>query len=123
MKQYLTDAYAIESTSQLVEIRRAELKNQKWNREKSQKRAASEGIYLSDEHWRVLIYLRLQYLNVGLPRHARHLAKTLIQKFTDQGGNKYLRKLFPGGPITQGSRFANLSVPPDAASISHGSCY
>jgi len=123
MKQYLTNAYSIESTSQLLEIRQVEFKNQKWNRAKSQLLADGEGICLSDEHWRVLSFLRKQYLKDGLPRHARYLAKSLIQSFTAQGGNKYLRKLFPGGPITQGSRFANLPVPPDAASKSHGSCY
>ena len=123
MKQYLNNAYSIESTSHLFETRQIELKNQKWNRAKSQLRADNEGIYLSDEHWDVLSYLRKQYRTVGLPRHARYLANTLSQNYAAQGGSEYLRKLFPGGPITQGSRFANVSVPPDAASTSHGSCY
>ena len=85
--------------------------------------ADSEDITLSDEHWKVLSCLRKQYRYDGLPRHARYLAKSLIREFATQGGNKYLRKLFPGGPITQGSRFANVSVPPDAADASHGCCY
>ena len=123
MKQYLPNAYLIESTSHLYKTRLAELKNQNWNRAKSQQRAENEGIRLSDDHWRVLRYLRKQYRQVGLPRHARYLAKTLIQNYAAEGGGQYLRKLFPGGPITQGSRFANVSVPPDAASVSHGSCY
>ena len=123
MKQYISNAYSIESSDRALETRQVKLDNQEWSREKSQQRANSEGIYLSDEHWRVLIYLRQQYLNVGLPRHARYLAKSLICDFSAKGGNRYLRKLFPGGPITQGSRLANISVPPDAASTSHGSCY
>lgn len=123
MKQYLTNAYTIESSSQLVENRRIELKNQMWDRTKCARLADSEGISLSEEHWRVLIYLRQQFLNIGLPRHARYLAKSLIQEFATKGGNRHLRSLFPGGPITQGSRFANITVPPDAADVSHGCCY
>ncbi|MDH5631563.1 MAG: TusE/DsrC/DsvC family sulfur relay protein [Gammaproteobacteria bacterium] len=123
MKQYLINAYSIESTSKLSDNRQVELKKQKWNRAKSQLMADSEDITLSDEHWKVLSCLRKRYRYDGLPRHARYLAKSLIREFATQGGNKYLRKLFPGGPVTQGSRFANVSVPPDAADVSHGSCY
>jgi len=123
MKQFSPNAYSIESTTHLYKTRQVELKNQHWNRAKSQLRADSEGICLSDEQWDVLSYLRKQYLQAGLPRHARYLAKTLTKNYTSEGGNKYLRKLFPGGPVTQGSRFANLSVPPDATDVAYGSCY
>ena len=123
MYQLIMNAYATESASQLAVIRRAELKNQHWSRSKSQRRASSEGIKLSDEHWKVITFLRQQYLDVGLPRHARYLADTLQKNFSANGGTKYLRHLFPGGPITQGSRFANLPTPPDATDPSHGSCY
>ncbi len=123
MKQFLTNAYKTESVSQLMDIRRTELNDQHWNRAKSQRRAKNEGVSLSDEHWAVLIYLRQQYLDAGLPRHARYLATTLLKDFAGKGGTKYLRHLFPGGPITQGSRFANLPAPSDSADASHGSCY
>ena len=123
MNQFIVNAYATESVSQLAEIRLAELKNQHWNRAKSQRLADNEGIELSDEHWKVITYLRRQYLAVGLPRHARYLADTLQKNFSSNGDTRYLRNLFPGGPITQGSRFANLPTPPDATDQSHGSCY
>ena len=123
MKQHLINAFTTESASHLCNIRRAELKKQHWNRAKSQLLADSEDILLTDAHWAVLKYLRKNYVTAGLPRHARYLSESLHKGFSDKGGNKYLRNLFPGGPITQGSRFANLPTPSDAVDVSHGSSY
>jgi tRNA 2-thiouridine synthesizing protein E len=36
----------------------------------------------------------------------------LDSEFADRGGRKYLRQLFPEGPVAQGMRIAGLSVPP-----------
>jgi tRNA 2-thiouridine synthesizing protein E len=123
MNQIILNEFATESATQLTEIRHAELKNQLWSRSKSQRRAQSEGIQFSDEHWKVIMYMRQQYLEVGLPRHARNLADKLRKNFSTRGGTKYLRHLFPGGPIIQGSRLANLPTPADVMNSSHGSCY
>ncbi|MEJ2142880.1 MAG: TusE/DsrC/DsvC family sulfur relay protein [Gammaproteobacteria bacterium] len=123
MKQYLINAFKTESASQLRTIRQAELKKQHWNRAKSQLLANNEDMILSDAHWDILKHLRRSYMKTGLPRHARYLSESLDQKFSAEGGKKYLRNLFPGGVITQGSRFANLPTPSDAVDISHGSCY
>lgn len=123
MKQHTLYAYASESSSQYVGIRRAELADQLWTREKSRCLAESEDIELSDEHWAVLTYLRKHYLDKGLPRHARTLARELGQQFASQGGNKYLHRLFAGGPVTQGSRLANLRIPANAMDASFGTSY
>ena len=123
MEQYLINAYKTESASQLIDIRRSELKQQHWNRAKSQLIADNEGILLTDAHWAVLRYLRNNYLKTGLPRHARYLSASLEKCFSSEGGMKYLRNLFPGGAVTQGSRFANLPTPSEAVDASHGSCY
>lgn len=123
MTQFSTNAFATESVSHLQDSRRTELENQHWSRRKSQSRANRENILLSDEHWKVLIYLRQQYLDAGLPRHARYLASALVKDFAARGGTKYLHHLFPGGPITQGSRLANIPAPSDSTDPSHGSCY
>ena len=123
MQQHLINAFTIESSSHLRNIRRAELRKQHWNRAKSQLLADNEDIILTDAHWAVLKYLRKNYITSGLPRHARYLSESLNKGFYTEGGIKYLRNLFPGGPITQGSRFANVPTPSDAVDISHGSCY
>jgi tRNA 2-thiouridine synthesizing protein E len=71
----------------------------------------------------VISYLREQYLEHGLPRFARSTARALNKKFAAQGGGKYLHNLFPGGPVTQGSRLANLRTPANATDISFGTSY
>ena len=123
MEPYYTNAYATEQASLAHNIRRNELKDQCWNRAKSQLIADSENILLTDAHWAVLKYLRNNYQTSGLPRHARYLSESIDDGFSTEGGNKYLRKLFPGGVITQGSRFANLPAPADSLDASHGFCY
>lgn len=112
-----------ETCHQTITFRRAELIKHHWNRNKSNKIALTEGIQLNDEHWVVIIYLRKHYLEHGLPRHARLLAQKLNRRFKIQGGNKYLCNLFPGGPITQGCRFANIRLPANATDSSFGTCY
>ena len=111
------------TSSQYAGIRLAELIDQNWSREKSDNLAKSEGIRLTDKHWDVLLYLRKQYLVYGLPRHARITARTLAREFSAQGGSKYLYRLFAGGPVTQGSRLANLRMPADATDNSFGTSY
>ncbi len=108
---------------QTITFRRAELIKHHWSRNKSIKIALDEGIQLNDEHWAVIIYLRRHYLEHGLPRHARQLAQKLNRRFKIEGGSKYLHNLFPGGPITQGSRFANTRLPDNASDCSFGTCY
>ena len=123
MKQYTHNAFSTESASFLIATRQKELNDQCWSREKSSLLAEKEDITLIGAHWAVILYLRKQYLDEGLPRHARNLANELTTHYLPRGGNKYLRKLFPGGPITQGSRFACLRTPADATDASYGFCY
>lgn len=123
MIQQFTNAYTTEQVSLLPDIRRAELKNQKWNRAKSQLLADDENIKLTDAHWAVLKHLRKSYLESGLPLQARFLSESLNKVFVAEGGKQHLRKLFPGGAITQGSRFANIPSPADSVDGFHGNNY
>jgi tRNA 2-thiouridine synthesizing protein E len=100
-----------------------ELIDQDWNRGKSSDLARNEGIDLTDRHWDVIVYLRRQYLLRGLPRFARTTARALNKRFAAQGGNRYLFRLFAGGPVTQGSRLANLRTPANATDVSFGTSY
>ncbi len=123
MTQSIKNAQDSETSSQYAGIRLAELIDQGWNRSRSADLANSEGINLTDEHWDVIIYLRKQYLEHGLPRFARTTARALNRRFAAQGGSKYLYRLFAGGPVTQGSRLANLRAPANATDISFGTSY
>ncbi len=123
MAQFTQNARDTETASQYAGIRLAELIDQNWSRRKSIDLANSEGVSLTGEHWDVIVYLRKQYLNHGLPRFARTTARALNKRFAAQGGNKYLYSLFAGGPVTQGSRLANLRKPAGATDISFGTSY
>jgi tRNA 2-thiouridine synthesizing protein E len=123
MTQFINNAQDSETFSLYADIRRAELRDQRWNRNKSVDLAKREGISLNDEHWAVIVYLRSYYLEHGLPRFARTTARALKQQFSAQGGYKYLYQLFAGGPVTQGSRLANLRLPANATDVSFGTSY
>jgi tRNA 2-thiouridine synthesizing protein E len=114
-----TSGSSIDSINQ----RLTELNNQHWNRDKSVKLAREEGLTLNNEHWDVIQYLRSYYLEFGLPRFARTTARSLNQQFATQGGSKYLRSLFNDGPVSQGSRLANLVIPDNAFDASFGTHY
>ena len=123
MTQFTQNAQDTETSSQYAGIRLAELIDQNWNRNKSIDLANSEGIRLTDEHWDVIDYLRTHYLKHGLPRFARTTARALNRRFAARGGSKYLYSLFAGGPVTQGSRLANLRTPANATDDSFGTSY
>ena len=123
MSQFTQNAQDTETSSQHAGIRLAELIDQNWSRNKSEQLAMHEGISLTDQHWYVIDHLRKLYLKHGLPRFARTTARALNSQFAAQGGNKYLYSLFAGGPVTQGSRLANLRAPANATDVSFGTSY
>ena len=112
MNQYNINSLDAELSSRHESLRLAELNDQLWDRKKSVSLANKEGISLRDEHWDVIVYLRHNYIETGLPRFARTTSRALNKHFLTLGGSKYLYGLFPGGPVTQGSRLANLRTPP-----------
>ena len=123
MKQFYADPQDIETSGNDSSDRLTELAGQRWGRSKSLALAASEGVNLNDEHWAVIVFLRKYYLEHGLPITARTTARALNKNFSRQGGNKYLNRLFGGGPVTQGSRLANLPTPASATDRSFGTNY
>lgn len=123
MNQFTSNPQDSETAGRGVGQRFTELAEQSWTRSKSRALAKNEGVELNDEHWAVIVFLRKRYLHHGLPTHARITAKALSENFTKLGGNKYLHRLFSGGPVTQGSRLANLRTPAYATDLSFGSSY
>lgn len=123
MTQFASNAQDSETFSLYAGIRREELIAQDWSQEKSARLAENEGISLNNEHWAVITYLRNSYIEYGLPRFARTTARALNRQFSARGGSKYLYGLFAGGPVTQGSRLANLRTPANATDVSFGTSY
>lgn len=92
-----------------------------WSPLFAQRQAAAEGLFLTDEHWEIVIYLRERYRKCGEARNAREVLRELEEKFSDGHGRRSLYELFPGGPVSQGSRLAGLPLPPHASDPSFGS--
>ena len=117
------DPSETETSGRDIDLRHTELAEQGWDRARSKALAEAEGIVFSDQHWQVIVFLRKYYLEHGLPINARTTAKKLSSHFYHEGGSKYLRRLFSGGPVSQGSRLANLRTPAFATDASFGTSY
>lgn len=85
---------------------------QDWDEVQAQQNAAQQGIELTDAHWQVIHCLRDYYLNHGPAGNGREVSDMLNSEFATRGGRKYLRALFPQGPVSQGMRIAGLKLPP-----------
>lgn len=83
-----------------------------WSEDRAYQIAEQENIRLTDEHLEVVHWLRSDYLAQGPSRHGRELSDRLDKAFAGRGGRRYLRRLFPEGPVAQGMRIADLPVPP-----------
>jgi len=91
-----------------------------WNIDKANTLARAEGIALTNEHIDVIQYLRASYEKYGQIRHARTLTQALEAKYANKGGLKYLYRLFPNGPVTQGCKLAGIPEPGDSVNLSFG---
>ncbi len=83
----------------------------KWDEDSARKQAKKEGLELTDDHFQVLYELRNYYRDNGPVQSGRELDDMLDAVFASKGGRKYLHKLFPQGPVSQGMQFAGLPVP------------
>ncbi|MDH5183578.1 MAG: TusE/DsrC/DsvC family sulfur relay protein [Gammaproteobacteria bacterium] len=91
-----------------------------WDRDVATSLAREIGVELSDRHWEIVVFLRHHYDEFGSIEYARDLSGMLQQRFSEQGGRRYLYSLFPGGPISQGCSIAGLPVPKDSSDPSFG---
>lgn len=91
-----------------------------WSESVARKQAEVEGITLSPEHWEIICYLRDHYEECGPAPSGRALLHCMEAAFSSLGGKKYLYRMFPGGPVSQGSRIAGLPVPANSSDKSFG---
>ena len=82
-----------------------------WSEDIGRALAANEDLKLDDAHLAVIYSLRDHFLEHGFAEAGRVLGDMLDARFEDAGGRKYLRRLFPNGPVAQGMRIAGLPVP------------
>ena len=90
--------------SQQRKYREAELSE--WSETDAQRIADSEGFELTDAHLQVVQTLREHYREYGLAQSGRRLTDLLAVEYANLGGKKYLHRLFPRGPVSQGLRLA-----------------
>jgi TusE/DsrC/DsvC family sulfur relay protein len=72
--------------------------------------AAAEGITLTDDHWKVVAYLRDEYREHGHTPNFRNMLKGL-EAVLPGCDSKSLYALFPIGPAKQGAKVAGLPQP------------
>lgn len=94
-----------------------------WNEDTARATAKAEGLELTEAHIRAIKLLQRHYVTHGRAAHARMLAGELNEAFAAEGGSRYLYRLFPGGPVAQGSRLAGVPAPHDTKDLSFGSTY
>ena len=72
--------------------------------------AAAEGIELTDDHWKVVAFLRNEYREQGHTPNFRNMLKGLADVLPGCD-SKALYELFPAGPAKQGAKVAGLPQP------------
>lgn len=72
--------------------------------------AAAENITLTDDHWKVIRYLRDEYREHGHTPNFRNMLKGLAEVMPGCD-SKSLYDLFPTGPAKQGAKVAGLPQP------------
>ena len=83
-----------------------------WSEELAVVLAKKEDIQLSDEHWKVVNFLRKFYFQFGVTPMVKVLIKHMSEELgPDAANQQHMYELFPGGPAKQGSRIAGLPSP------------
>lgn len=73
-----------------------------------QQRANKMGLILNSARMEAINFVLDFYEHCEDCRNARQLMKVMDQEFADEGGKKYLYRLFPGGPLSQIHELTNL---------------
>lgn len=83
-----------------------------WSPEVAKHLAGGDGIELSAAHWMVIRILREYYDEFGIEASMRAIVKLLREQSAEEfASSRALYRLFPEGPVRQGSRYAGLPIP------------
>lgn len=104
ISKFVRDRDAAEAQGHLLELG-------DWSESIALQTAKEMGLEMTDEHWAVVRFLREHYRDNGQAPNARTLLDVLDDRFAAQGGRKYLYRIFPNGPVSQGSKIAGLPLP------------
>ena len=80
-----------------------------WNKDIAQEIAQEEGIELTEDSFKVIDFLRDEYINNnGNQPNERNMVKGLKSNWNGKLDTKVLYKLFPKGPAKQAGKVAGL---------------
>jgi tRNA 2-thiouridine synthesizing protein E len=94
-----------------------------WSESMAQQLAVKWGIQLSEAHWEVIRFVRHYHLERGFVRRSRELSSALNARFREQGGKKYLYRLFHGGPVLKACRLGGIPLPENCVDASFGTAF
>ncbi len=75
-----------------------------WSKDIATEIAKEQGINLTEDHWKVLLYIQEQYEN-GVPLSIRKIGKSGVVSI------KEFYQLFPDGPLKKASMIAGIPKP------------
>lgn len=88
------------------------LNSQTWTPELAKHIAMLESIELTEEHWRIIHFVRDFYMKYDTSPAMRALVKALKNEYGEEKGNsRYLYRLFPKGPAKIATKLAGLPKP------------
>lgn len=83
-----------------------------WTKEVALSFAREDGVQLTDAHWTVIEVLRDYFDEFEIEPPMRALVKELKKRGGEAFANSLaLYRMFPEGPVKQGSRYAGLPIP------------
>lgn len=84
----------------------------RWTPAVTEAMAAIDGLVLTPDHWTVLQLMRDYYAKYEVEPPMRALVRLAGEQLgPDKGNSRFLYRLFPEGPGTQGCRYAGLPRP------------
>lgn len=84
-----------------------------WTVEVAVEIAQEENIFLTEDHWLVINFLRDFYQKYSITPPMRIIVRELAKQLPLEKGNSlYLQQLFPAGLLRQASKIAGLPKPP-----------
>lgn len=91
-----------------------------WSEHAARQRARELGLELTEDHWDVVLFVRDYYRGRGSDANAREIAHALEEEFAQDGGRRWLYRMFPGGPVSQAAFIAGIPEPQGARDPSFG---
>lgn len=84
-----------------------------WDEEVARALAAEEDITLTDEHWRVVRFMREYYADRRLPPDVRHVVEHLaaVHGYDKKAAKDLIFRLFPHGYVKQACKIAGMRRP------------